>query len=627
MKRLQMNRVWRKFGMGALFLGMVLILKSSGTGNGSFQGSARANNSQWPVEMCEDSDELILGRGERACLINPDSASAQERAMTFSSSRSDIASVNDAGEVTGKKNGTAVIAINDESGNTASVRITVKKAPSSVKVIADRTALGVGETMQLGYALSSGSAGKVTFSAPENNGVLTVTPDGVVTAIAPGSATVTATTFNGRKKSVTLNVLPGPQEIRLSAQSVRVGVGDEYLFCAEMNEGAPGSYRFSSADAEIASIDPETGGMKGIAQGQTHITVTAYNGVSASALVDVLPPPEEISLEGLEATEDGRYRLELRRGQVWSVALAPSQYSAIGLEFSSSQPDVAEADADGRIRAKRSGSAQITVRSYSGASAIIEVNVVKWTDKAPWFMIAHAMGGIDGQSYSNSLEAFEENYAEGYRYFEVDFSYTSDGELVLWHDWAINRINRSVQPGYVPSKAEFSSMRIFDRYTPLTLEDLFKLMLQYPDIWIVSDTKETSAAVVRRQFAEIVSTADKMGARSALSRWIVYLYSKGMYDVVESVYSFNRYAFALYKTYYRAPSVSQMKDIAAFCEQRDIEWIVMSRKWWKESYAPILTQYDVDVALYTVNSAPEAQKYLDQGVKGIITDDLSPNGT
>ena len=50
-------------------------------------------------------------------------------------------------------------------------------------------------------------------------------------------------------------------------------------------------------------------------------------------------------------------------------------------------------------------------------------------------LIAHSLGGIENGKYSNSLEAFQSNYAKGMRVFETDFSWTSDHVLVLRHDW------------------------------------------------------------------------------------------------------------------------------------------------------------------------------------------------
>ena len=66
--------------------------------------------------------------------------------------------------------------------------------------------------------------------------------------------------------------------------------------------------------------------------------------------------------------------------------------------------------------------------------------------------ILHALGGMEGQyTYINSIDCLEENYASGYRLFEVDVSFTSDGKLVLAHstdhnvwskaDWASPLMN------------------------------------------------------------------------------------------------------------------------------------------------------------------------------------------
>lgn len=46
-------------------------------------------------------------------------------------------------------------------------------------------------------------------------------------------------------------------------------------------------------------------------------------------------------------------------------------------------------------------------------------------------MIAHAGGGINGLSYSNSIEALDLNYDKGFRIFELDFSWTSEGQSVF----------------------------------------------------------------------------------------------------------------------------------------------------------------------------------------------------
>jgi glycerophosphoryl diester phosphodiesterase len=47
-------------------------------------------------------------------------------------------------------------------------------------------------------------------------------------------------------------------------------------------------------------------------------------------------------------------------------------------------------------------------------------------------LVGHAFGEIDGNAYSNSLEAFRENYSLGIKVFEVDFSVTSDARSFVF---------------------------------------------------------------------------------------------------------------------------------------------------------------------------------------------------
>ena len=56
-----------------------------------------------------------------------------------------------------------------------------------------------------------------------------------------------------------------------------------------------------------------------------------------------------------------------------------------------------------------------------------------WTAGNP--LIAHALGEYDGKIETNSQEAFISSWENGYRVMEADFIYTSDGALVVRHDF------------------------------------------------------------------------------------------------------------------------------------------------------------------------------------------------
>ena len=575
-----------------------------------------------PTAVSLSAERTALGVKEKLQLVPSIQPEGTMGTLKYASSKSAVISVTADGVVTAKKVGSATITVSTYNGQKATLKLSVKKAPSSVSITGGRSVLGVGENVQLGYKLPNGSAGGAVFSCAGD--AATITPDGLLTAVQPGTATITVTTFNGKKKSGTVEVIPGPTDIHLSAENISIGRGDSYAFHAEMNAGAPGTYSFASSNPEVAAIDPETGLLTAVAEGQATITATTYNGLSDSAAVTVLPAPSILALEELPQDASGDYLLTLYKGEAWDIRPALPGYSDISLDYASTNANVASVDGAGHIQALRSGSAQIVVRCYNGIFARIQVSVQKWTDDYDPFIIVHAMGSIDGNTYSNSLEAFEANYARGHRFFEVDFNYTSDGELVLWHDWGKNQINSFWPAGYVPTKAEFTSSKIYDKYTPMCLEDLIALMKAYPDIRVFADTKNPNTATVKKQFAQIVSTAKEICAEEVLHRFVVELYSKSMYNTVESVYHFDNYLFSLYNLYSKAPTTSQLKEIASFCNQRAIDMVAMPYYWWKPEYAAVLRKYDLSAGLHTVNSSSAAQRYLSEGVKAICSDSLPP---
>lgn len=53
-------------------------------------------------------------------------------------------------------------------------------------------------------------------------------------------------------------------------------------------------------------------------------------------------------------------------------------------------------------------------------------------------LIAHAMGSIRDQPYTNAYEAMIANYEKGTRVFEIDFMLTSDRKAVARHEWTAN---------------------------------------------------------------------------------------------------------------------------------------------------------------------------------------------
>ena len=155
------------------------------------------------TEVSLDRTELTLTEGETETLtatVKPDNA--DNRKVTWSSDKTEVATVDGAGRVTAVKAGEAVITVTTEDGGkTATCRVTVKaKTVSVTDVSLDKTELTLteGETETLTATVKPDNADnrKVTWSSDETE-IATVDGAGKVTAVKAGEAVVTVTTEDG----------------------------------------------------------------------------------------------------------------------------------------------------------------------------------------------------------------------------------------------------------------------------------------------------------------------------------------------------------------------------------------------------------------------------------------------
>ena len=145
--------------------------------------------------------------GLKAEVTPPDGESECATAVTWSSSSAKVVKVDPAtGELYGVKDGSATITAKTVNGLSKKCKVTVKKAPSKISSLSPAEGkLQVGQTAQYKVGLPSGTGGGVSFSS-SNTAVATISETGVVTAVGVGSATITATTYNGKSKTAKLTV-------------------------------------------------------------------------------------------------------------------------------------------------------------------------------------------------------------------------------------------------------------------------------------------------------------------------------------------------------------------------------------------------------------------------------------
>lgn len=579
-----------------------------------------------PEDIQIDCDTVTIGRGntfQLAEMISYLPANAQTE-LSFKSSASSYVSVSTTGKVKGEKTGSAFITIRTANGIEKKINVKVLGYPTEMKLSKTQLKLSEGTSDQLSVSFGKGTGSLYRFETSDS-GIAAVDPaTGMINALQAGNCVISCVCVSGTMKAACkLTVLPEPTEITIEPDSSVIGVGDSVALKALLNNESNGTYVFESLTPDLAVIDAETGRVRCLAEGTARIRAVSYNGLSAEAEVMIIKAPDKVRVLDLQG-EDDRYCLDLRRGEEFALHFDTGEYSSISTSFDSSDRSIVDVDENGVIKALRSGTAVITVKHYNGCEAAIEVSSLKWTETMGQFMISHAMGGIGGYAYTNCLEAFNENYAEGHRVFEVDFSYTKDGVPVLWHDWG-RQVSSKTKAGVVPTLQQFMNVKIKDKYTPLQLRDLIKLMIRYPDIMVITDSKDDSITGTRRFINDLLKTCSDLNASKVLGRFIIQVYSEKMFETVESIYHFDSYIYTVYKQFAgQQPTRSQMLNVIKFCADNGIDMLTMPYSRWKDVFMEDLREYDVDVALHTVNSASDAKKFLAVGVKAIYTDTLSP---
>ena len=228
-------------------------------------------------------------------------------------------------------------------------------------------------------------------------------------------------------------------------------------------------------------------------------------------------------------------------------------------------------------------------------------------------LVAHAMGGLDKEEgrmyYTNSLEAFKQNYEVGHRFFEVDFTLSADGILFTRH------------VGRGPFET-FEKEQALVPYTLLTIHDVAELMLEYIDIYIITDTKEAvDFEVIRKQFDIISHTLEEVEPLLK-QRFIIQFYNQAMYYFLRLYYDFPLLIYTLYM------SPDSNESVVEFVRVHRIPAVIMFDRRANHDFVRNLSEVDAAVFAHFPSTEVDIDNISNlfaNGVHGIWTFSLSPD--
>ena len=245
-----------------------------------------------------------------------------------------------------------------------------------------------------------------------------------------------------------------------------------------------------------------------------------------------------------------------------------------------------------------------------------------------YHFIAHAGGGVEGMVYTQSLEAWEQSYQNGVRVFDADLNFTSDGQLILRHAWeddlddpwatqsASSRywvdLNGCFRKTYtnsdcydIPDYKTFKSSLVFNKYNPMTLDDMFSFMERYTDAYVSVDYKGD----VKEVYTQLVNRAlARDNGDDILSRIIVNMYYFEDFDTINAIYPFINHVM-------REHVIHQVNysEIIDFCITHDVHVVSVSAGYINDPGVELLHQYGIRTIVAICDYIEDMRNYCDNG--------------
>ena len=237
---------------------------------------------------------------------------------------------------------------------------------------------GESETLTATITPSNATGDKTVKWSSSNEAVAAVDSNGKVTAKKAGTAVITATSSNGKTAGCTVTVKQ--KEIAITGISLNKSTTSltesesETLTATITPSNATGdkTVKWSSSNEAVAAVD-SNGKVTAKKAGTAVITATSSNGKTAGCTVTV--KQKEIAITGISLNKSTTSLTE-SESETLTATITPS--NATGdktVKWSSSNEAVAAVDSNGKVTAKKAGTAVITATSSNGKTAGCTVTV------------------------------------------------------------------------------------------------------------------------------------------------------------------------------------------------------------------------------------------------------------
>lgn len=306
-------------------------------------------------------------------------SNATNKNVTWYSSDSSVATVSSSGLVTAFGAGTATISAITNNGKSASCTVSVYIVTDETSVDVESVYLntnnivlyGVGSMSYLTASVYPSNAENKTITwYSSNTSVASVDSFGNIKANGIGTATITATSYNGITATCNVTVSPlSASSVSLNTYSYTLnGKGKTVVLKATVNPSntTDKSITWSSSNKSVATVS-SSGEVKAVDNGSAIITAKTSNGKTATCTITVA----SVSATSVKLNKSS---LSLSSGETYNLkaTISPSN-STDEITWSTSNKSVATVSSSGKVTAKGAGTATITAKATGGKKATVKV--------------------------------------------------------------------------------------------------------------------------------------------------------------------------------------------------------------------------------------------------------------
>ncbi|MDF2608608.1 MAG: hypothetical protein K0R92_82 [Lachnospiraceae bacterium] len=377
--------------------GQALIIVK--TADGTMMATSTITVRQKATGVTFDVDKLEIGVGQSYTIKTTITPANSELTLTWESTNTSVATVDNTGKITGVATGKAVVFAKTSYGGFIYCNVTVVQQPTGIQLNYDEKTIVLGESFQIkATVVPSNAAGVELVWSSSNTKVAKVSTDGTVTSVAGGTAIIKCATKDGKITEFTIvHVVEPVTSLKLNKTTLRIGRGVSYTLkvTIESNSATNPKVKWTSSNTKIATVNAN-GKVIAKAYGYATITATAQDGSGAEAVceVRVVRPVTSVAINKSSVTT------VVGRSFTLKATVKPTNSTYRSVNWSSSDESIAIVDSDGVVTALMEGKVTITAKAKddSGKSDSVRVTVREETPATSVTIINQNLTMVPGET-------------------------------------------------------------------------------------------------------------------------------------------------------------------------------------------------------------------------------------